>query len=73
MWMLNEESGNNCPNAALALAAIAEVDPEAVRPHLPVLRLYAADPSSRMRTIIQRALAEIENLPDILRAEGGNT
>ncbi len=59
MWQLNEESGNNCPDAALAIARIALVDREAVMPHIPVLQLYAQDPSQRMRRSVSSALASI--------------
>jgi len=63
MWMLNEESGNFCPQASLAVGHIAQVDPEAVKPHLPSLQVYAEDPSELMRfparkavSLVQRAL-----------------
>ncbi len=45
MWILNEVSGNNCPNAALALSHIAQINPQAVLLHVPVLEIYADDPS----------------------------
>jgi len=61
MWMLNEESGNNCPNAALAVAHISLVDRDAVMPHVPVLRVYADDPSSQMREPVRRSISIIEN------------
>lgn len=60
MWMLNEESGNNCPNAALALGHIAQVDAEAVEPHLPVLYVYADDPSSQMRATVRKGIAMVK-------------
>jgi len=60
MWMLNEESGNNCPNAALALAHIAQKDPQAIAPHLPVLKVYSEDPSSQMREPVRWAIAMIK-------------
>lgn len=61
MWQLNEESGNNCPDAARAIARIALVDREAVMPHIPVLQLYAQDPSQRMRRCVSDALATIQS------------
>jgi hypothetical protein len=60
MWMLNEESGNNCPNAALALGHIAQIRPQAVLPHLPVLEIYAEDPSSQMSRAIRKSIAMIK-------------
>jgi len=68
MWMLNEESGNNCPPAALALGHVARVLPEAVLPHLPVLELYAGDPSERMRRWVREGIrmireAEMDTVP----------
>lgn len=57
MWHLNEESGNNCPAAAIALAHVAREAPDLVRPHVPVLRIYADDPSSRTRDCVRIALA----------------
>ena len=67
MWLLNEESGNNCPNAALALAAMAEIHPDSIKPHLPVLRVYADDPSDYLSTACRKAVAIIKqaiNEPD---------
>jgi hypothetical protein len=61
MWMLNEESGNNCPNAALAIAHISLVDRDAVMPHVPVLRVYADDPSEQMREPVRKSISIIEN------------
>lgn len=61
MWMLNEESGNNCPAAALAIAHVAMVDPEAVAPHVPSMKVFAEDPSERMRTTVRKALSIIRN------------
>lgn len=60
MWLLNEESGNNCPNAALALAAMANCHPEAILPHLPVLRVYAEDPSDYIGSACRKAIAQIK-------------
>ncbi len=59
MWMLNEESGNNCPNAALALGHIAQVIPDGIVPHLPVLRVYAEDPSPQLREPVRQAIVLI--------------
>jgi hypothetical protein len=60
MWMLNEESGNFCPNAALALAHIAQVEPEYIEPHLPSLRVHAEDPSEDMRHVVRKAVSMIQ-------------
>ncbi|MCB2199249.1 hypothetical protein KQI63_07585 [bacterium] len=60
MWLLNEESGNNCPNAALALAAMADIHPEAILPHLPVLKVYAEDPSDYIGSACRKAVALIK-------------
>jgi hypothetical protein len=65
MWMLNEESGNNCPNAALALGHIAQVDPGAVEPHVPVLQVYAEDPSELIRVTVRKALPMIRRASKI--------
>jgi len=73
MWMLNEESGNNCPAAALALGHIAQVRLDAVRPHLPVLRLYAEDPSPMMSATVSRALAMIRNAEIAQQSETENS
>ncbi len=59
MWILNEESGNNCPNAALALAHIAQVLPGDIAPHMPVLRVYADDPSPQLREPVRQAISMI--------------
>ncbi|MDP8208189.1 MAG: hypothetical protein P9L92_16100 [Candidatus Electryonea clarkiae] len=59
MWMLNEESANFCPNAALALGHIAQVDPEAVEPHLPSLQIHADDPSEMMRIPVRKGITLI--------------
>lgn len=72
MWLLNEESGNNCPAAALAIAEIATVAPDAVAPHLPVLRVYANDPSSRMRDCITQALARIDAITPTSASEAAD-
>ncbi|MFC2170558.1 hypothetical protein ACFLQJ_01105 [Calditrichota bacterium] len=60
MWMLNEESANFCPNAALALGHIATVDVSVVEPHLPVLKIYADDPSEMMRTPVRKGITIIQ-------------
>lgn len=60
MWFLNEESGNSCPNAALAIGHIAHARYHLVEPHLPVLKIYANDPSAIMRTKVRHALAMIK-------------
>ena len=67
MWLLNEESGNHCPNAALALAEIAQVQPETVLPHLPVLKVYTEDPSPGIREACRKAVARIEPLGSTLQ------
>ncbi len=59
MWMLNEESGNNCPNAALALGHIAQVNPDLVQPHMQVLSIYANDPSEQLHKPVRKALSMI--------------
>ncbi len=60
MWLLNEESGNYCPNAALALGHIAQINPQAVLPHVPVLEIYAEDPSFQMSNTVKKGLAMIK-------------
>jgi hypothetical protein len=60
MWLLNEESGNYCPNAALALGHIAQINPQAVLPHVAVLEIYANDPSFTMRNTVKKGLAMIK-------------
>ncbi len=59
MWMLNEESGNNCPNAALAIAHIAQVHPDWVAPHVPSLKVHADDPGELMSKTVRKALTII--------------
>lgn len=61
MWMLNEESGNNCPNAAMAVAYIAQVRYDFVEPHIPVLQVYADDPSEQIHLPVRKALSIIKN------------
>jgi hypothetical protein len=60
MWMLNEESGNYCPNAALALGHIAQVRPDIVQPHVPSLQVHAEDPSESMHTVVRKGLAMVQ-------------
>jgi hypothetical protein len=59
LWMLNDESGNHCPNAALAMAHIARVEYDAIAPHLPVMQVHANDPGDQMAVICQQALQMI--------------
>ncbi|GBE30780.1 MAG TPA: hypothetical protein ENH10_04445 [Bacteroidetes bacterium] len=60
LWMLNDESGNHCPNSALAMAHIARVHYQVIEPHIPVMRFHATDPGDRMAAICQEALDMIE-------------
>lgn len=60
MWLLNEESGNHCPAAALALAALGRARPDIVEAHRPVLGVYATDPSPGMAEACRVALARMD-------------
>jgi len=60
LWMLNDESGNHCPNASLALAHIAKVHYDVIAPHIPVMRVHAEDPGDQMASICQQAITLIE-------------
>ncbi|MCB2213057.1 hypothetical protein KQI52_13165 [bacterium] len=60
MWMLNDESGNHCPNASLALAAVAEARADIVAPHLASLKVHVNDPGDHMASRCAEAVRRIE-------------
>lgn len=62
MWLLNEESGNHCPAAAIALAHIGKVRLNIVLPHRPILAVYTNDPSESIATACREALAMIDEM-----------
>ncbi len=67
MWMLNDESGNHCPNASLALAAIAEVRVDVVAPHVASLMVHANDPGDHMASVCAEAVRRIEAISGSVR------
>jgi hypothetical protein len=68
VWMINEESGNNCWFAPQALGEIGRVRPELIKDFIPCLREFYKYPDSKIQEGIEYAFKRFKeaglNIPE---------